>query len=119
MPIESLIFQFIKFMAHDFAVIKTGGKQYRVSVGDKLKVEKLGETAKAGEKVTFDAVLLSVEGDKVSVGAPLVAGAKVQAKVLGDVRGEKKIIFKYHPKTRGRRRKGHRQDYTEVQIEKI
>lgn len=109
-------------MANEFAVIKTGGKQYRVKVGEKLRVEKLGTAAAplaAGDKVSFDEVLLSVAGENVSVGAPFVAGAKVEAKVLGDVRGEKKIIFKYHPKTRGRRRKGHRQDYTEVEIMKI
>jgi large subunit ribosomal protein L21 len=104
-------------MARDFAVIKTGGHQYRVSPGDKLKVEKL--EVKAGDTVVFDTVLLSVVGDKATVGAPYLASATAEAKVLGDVRGEKKIIFKYHPKTRGRRKKGHRQDYTEVQITKI
>ncbi len=101
----------------NFAVIKTGGKQYRVAAGDKLRVEKL--PVNAGDTVIFDEVLLRAEGGVVHVGAPHVAGAKLEAKVLGDVRGEKKIIFKYHPKTRGRRKKGHRQDYTEVQIVKI
>ena len=104
-------------MAKDFAVIKTGSHQYRVSVGDKLKVEKLD--VKAGDTVIFDTVLLSVVDDKVAIGAPYVASAKTEAKVLGDVRGEKKIIFKYHPKTRARKKKGHRQDYTELQITKV
>ena len=104
-------------MANDFAVIETGGKQYRVSAGTKLKVEKL--EVKAGDKVVFDTVLLTSVGDAVKVGAPYVTGAKTEAKVLGDVRGEKKIVFKYHPKTRGRKKKGHKQDYTEIQITKI
>ncbi len=103
--------------AKDFAVIKTGGKQYKVSAGDKLKVEKLD--VKEGEKVAFDTVLLRAIGGTVQVGAPYVPGTKTEAKVLGDVRGEKKITFKYHSKTRARRKKGHRQDYTEIEIVKI
>ena len=103
-------------MAKDFAVIQTGGKQYKVSAGQKLRVEKL--TAKDGEKVVFDAVLLRSTGGNVEVGTPFIA-AKAEAKVLGDVRGEKKIIFKYHSKTRRRKKKGHRQDYTELEITKI
>ncbi len=104
-------------MNNDFAVIETGGKQYRVSAGTTLKIEKL--EVKAGDTVIFDTVLLMSVGDAVMVGAPYVAGAKTEAKVLGDVRGEKKIIFKYHPKTRGRKKRGHKQDYTEIQITKI
>ena len=104
-------------MANDFAVIETGGKQYRVSAGTKLKIEKL--PVKAGDKVVFDTVLLTSVGDAVKVGAPYVAGAKTEAKVLGDVRGEKKIVFKYHSKTRSRKKKGHKQDYTEIEITKI
>jgi large subunit ribosomal protein L21 len=104
-------------MANDFAVIETGGKQYRVSAGTKLKIEKLD--VKAGDIVVFDTVLLTSTGDTVKVGAPYVTGAKTEAKVLGDVRGGKKIVFKYHPKTRGHKMKGHKQDYTEIEITKI
>jgi large subunit ribosomal protein L21 len=98
----------------DFAIIKTGGKQYKVTAGQKLKVEKLD--VKDGEHFSFDEVLLRSIGDKVEVGTPTLSGSKTQAKVLGAVRGEKKIIFKYHSKTRSRKKKGHRQDYTEVEI---
>jgi large subunit ribosomal protein L21 len=104
-------------MANDFAVIETGGKQYRVSAGTKLKVEKLD--VKAGDKVVFETVLLASIGDTVKVGAPYVTGAKTEAKVMGDSRGKKAIVFKYHPKTRGRKKKGHRQEYTEIEITKI
>lgn len=105
-------------MEKDFAVVMTGGKQYKVSEGDKLKVEKLD--AKEGEKVVFETVLLHAATDgTVKVGTPYVSGAKLEAKVLGDVRGEKKVTFKYHSKTRARRKKGHRQDYTEIEIVKI
>ncbi|MDR3581778.1 MAG: 50S ribosomal protein L21 [Candidatus Pacebacteria bacterium] len=105
-------------MEKDFAVVMTGGKQYKVSAGDKLQVEKLD--AKEGEKVVFETVLLHAAADgAVKVGTPYIAGAKLEAKVLGDVRGKKKITFKYHSKTRARRKKGHRQDYTEIEIVKI
>jgi len=104
-------------MANDFAVIQSGGKQYKVSVGQKVKVEKL--EAEAGAKVLFETVLLRSEGGKVEIGAPYLSKTKLEAKVLGAVRGEKKIIFKYHSKTRRRKKKGHRQDYTEIEIIKI
>lgn len=104
-------------MANDFAVIETGGKQYRVSAGTKLKVEKLD--VKAGDTVVFDTVLLTSVGDTVTVGAPYVAGAKTEAKVMGDGRGKKAIVFKYHAKTRSRKKKGHRQEYTELEIVRI
>src|SRR3989344_426555 len=98
-----------------FAVIKTGGKQYKVAEGDVLRVEKL-ET-KGGE-VVFDEVLLVVNGE-VKLGKPLISGAKVSAKVLEEGKGEKKIVFKYKSKTRQHKKKGHRQPYTKVQITKI
>ena len=100
-----------------FAVIKTGGKQYIVSPGRKIKVEKLN----AGDNgtIVFDEVLLMAEGEKVEVGMPHVAGAKVEAKILGTGRAKKVIIFKYRPKARSRKKRGHRQPYTEVMIEKI
>lgn len=103
-------------MAKDFAVIQTGGKQYKVSPGEKLKVEKLD--AKNGALV-FDKVLLRSEGGRVEVGAPYVANAKVEVKLLRDGRGEKKIVFKYHSKTRFRKKKGHRQEYSEVEIIRV
>jgi len=74
---------------------------------------------KAGDKVVFETVLLTSVGDAVKVGAPYVTGAKTEAKVVGDGRGRKVIVFKYHPKTRGRKKKGHRQEYTELEITKI
>jgi large subunit ribosomal protein L21 len=100
-----------------FAVIETGGKQYKVAAGDKLKVEHL--EAGDGETFSFDKVLLKSDGKKVEVGAPYVKGVKVEAKILGSGRDKKKIVFKYHSKTRYRKKKGHRQSYTEVEITKI
>lgn len=97
-----------------FAVIETGGKQYKVSAGDKLKVEKLSGVA--GADLVFDKVLLVADGDNVEVGAPYVAGAKVVTTVARQMRDKKKIIFKYHSKTRYRRKKGHRQELTEVTV---
>ncbi len=100
-----------------FAVIKTGGKQYRVSPGQKLKIEKLD--AEANGSVRFDEVLLVADGEKVDVGMPTVAGVHVSAKVLGQGRERKKIVFKYHPKSRYHKKKGHRQPFTEVEIQEI
>lgn len=98
-----------------FAVIKTGGKQYKVAEGDVLYIEKL--ESKDGQ-VVFEDVLLVANGS-VKVGKPLVAGAKVSAKVLEDGKGEKKLVFRYKSKTRYHKKKGHRQPYTKVQITKI
>ncbi len=100
-----------------FAVIETGGKQYKVSPGDKIKIEKI--SGKEGEDVHFDKVLLKADGASVEVGAPYLTGAKVEATVLRQARDKKKIVFRYHSKTRYRKKKGHRQHFTEVQIEKI
>ncbi|MBI2055389.1 MAG: 50S ribosomal protein L21 [Candidatus Sungbacteria bacterium] len=100
-----------------FAVIKTGGKQYRVSPGQKLKIEKL-DAAESGA-VKFDQVLLVADGEKVEIGQPLVKGAKVEAKVLKQGRYKKKNVLKYHRKTRYHKKKGHRQPFTEVEILKI
>lgn len=100
-----------------FAVIKTGGKQYKVTQGDILEVEKL-ET-KDG-KVTIEDVLLVADGDNVTVGTPVVKGASVAAKVLiEEGKGEKKMVFRYHNKTRYRKKKGHRQPFTKIEITKI
>lgn len=98
-----------------FAIIKTGGKQYKVSEGDILSVEKI--ESKDGE-VVFDQVLLVVNGE-VKVGKPLVSGAKVSAKVLEEGKGKKKMVFRYKSKTRQHKKKGHRQPFTKVQITKI
>lgn len=100
-----------------FAVIKTGGKQYIVAPGQKLKIEKLNAEESAG--VIFDQVLLVADGEKVKIGKPLVEGAQVEARVLKQGRAKKVIVFRYHAKTRYRKKKGHRQPYTEVEIQKI
>src|SRR5690349_10269106 len=100
-----------------FAVIKTGGKQYRVAAGDRLKIEKI-ETTVGGE-VRFDHVLLVSHGDEIKVGKPTVSGAHVTGKVLQQSRHGKVIVFKYHSKTRYRKKKGHRQQFTEVEITNI
>ncbi len=99
------------------AVIKTGGKQYKVSPGDKIKIEKLD--IEEGKEVIFDHVLLVDKNKKVEIGNPLVKGAKVVGKVLKQDRAKKVIILKYKPKTREKTKKGHRQPYTEVEIIKI
>ncbi len=96
-----------------FAVIKTGGKQYKVSPGQKVKVEKI-----EGEKdanFVFDKVLLMADGDNVKIGTPYIEGAKIEAKILTQGRAKKKIVFRYHSKTRYRKKKGHRQHFTEVE----
>lgn len=98
-----------------FAVIKTGGKQYKVAEGDVLRVEKL--ESKNGN-IVFDKVLLVVNGE-VKLGQPVVSGAKVTAKVLEEGKGEKKMVFKFKSKTRQHKKKGHRQPYTKIQITKI
>ena len=99
------------------AIIVTGGKQYNVKEGDVIFVEKLG--AEADTTVTFDQVLAVVDGANSTFGAPTVAGAKVEAKVLKNGKGKKIRIFKYTPKKGYRKRQGHRQPYTKVEIGKI
>lgn len=99
-----------------FAIIKTGGKQYKVSEGDIIKVEKI--EAEAGDKIEFDQVLM-VAGDDVKVGSPVVEGAKVKAEVLDQKKDKKIVIFKFKAKKNYRKKKGHRQPYTLVKIEKI
>lgn len=97
-----------------FSIIQTGGKQYKVSSGQKLKIEKL--EVKDGDSVVFDKVLLIADGDNVKIGTPYLSGEKVGAKVLKQGRDKKKIVFRYHSKTRYRKKKGHRQHFTEVEI---
>ncbi|MDD3170356.1 MAG: 50S ribosomal protein L21 [Candidatus Paceibacterota bacterium] len=96
------------------AIIKTGGKQYKVSEGDKLKIEK-----KEGEEIVFTDVLLLDNGKKTVIGTPLVEGAEVKARVLKQGRAPKVTIFKYKPKKRYKLKKGHRQPFTEIEIIEI
>ncbi len=100
-----------------YAVIKTGGKQYKVAAGDKLKVEKL-EVAEGG-KVVLDKVLMLADGEAVTIGSPLVAGAKVNATVVSHGRGDKVMIFKFRRRKHYRKTQGHRQSYTEILISDI
>ncbi len=100
-----------------YAIIKTGGKQYRVSEGDSIFVEKLG--AAEGEVVTFDEVIAVSKEDALVVGKPFVEGAKVTAKVEKQGKARKILVFKYKAKANYRRRQGHRQPFTKVVIEKI
>jgi len=99
-----------------YAIIATGGKQYKVAEGDIINVEKLG--VEAGQTVTFDEVLVLNNGS-VQVGNPTVSGASVSATVIGDVKGKKVIVYKYKRKTGYHNKNGHRQSYTKVKIEKI
>ena len=99
-----------------YAIIATGGKQYRVSEGDEIFVEKLD--AQNDSAVSFDALLVG-EGEDVKVGTPIVDGVKVEGTVVGQVKGEKIIVFKYKSKKNYRRKQGHRQPYTKVKITKI
>lgn len=99
-----------------FAIIRTGGKQYRVAKDDKLEIEKL--EVKDGESVDFDVLFVS-DGKTIKTGEPLVKGASVKAKVLGEVRGPKITIFKKKRRQNYRRKKGHRQDLTLIQITDI
>ena len=96
------------------AIILTGGKQYKVTEGDTLFIEKLPN--EAGDKVTFDQVLAVLDGETATFGAPVVAGASVEAEVVKNGKGKKVRIFKYNPKKGYRKRQGHRQPYTKVQI---
>lgn len=98
------------------AIFVTGGKQYKVSEGDVIYVEKLNAES---ETVEFDNILMTIDGDDVTVGAPSVEGAKVTAKVLKNGKAKKILVFKFKAKKNYRRRQGHRQPYTKLQIEKI
>ena len=99
------------------AIIKTGGKQYIVSPGQKIKIEKL--EAKEEKEITFSEVLLLEKGKQLQIGTPLIKGAKVIGKVLKQGKGKKIIVFKYKAKTRYKVKRGHRQPFTEVEILKI
>lgn len=97
-----------------YAVVKTGGKQYRVSAGEKLKIESIA--AEVGQEIVLDQVLAIADGDAVKLGTPLVAGASVKAKVVAHGRGEKVRIFKMRRRKHYRKSQGHRQNFTEIEI---
>ncbi len=99
------------------AIIVTGGKQYKVTEGDVLYVEKL--PVEAGDAVTFDQVLAIIDGGKATFGQPTVAGASVQANVVKNGKGKKVIVFKYKPKKNEKTKQGHRQPYTKIEITKV
>jgi large subunit ribosomal protein L21 len=99
------------------AVIKTGGKQYLVSPGDKIKIEKI--IGKENEEVNFADVLLIEKDNKVEIGKPVIKNAKVIGKILKHGKGDKIIVYKYKPKKRYQKKQGHRQPYTEVEIKEI
>ncbi|HZQ75249.1 MAG TPA: 50S ribosomal protein L21 [Burkholderiales bacterium] len=100
-----------------YAVIKSGGKQYRVASGEQIRLESIA--AEVGADVAFEEVLLVGQGDQVKVGAPLVSGAKVTATVVSHGRGDKVRIFKLRRRKHFQKTQGHRQDYTEVRIKDI
>ena len=99
-----------------YAIIATGGKQYRVSEGDVIYIEKID--AHVDSTVSFDVLLMGNDGD-VKIGTPVVEGVKVEGKVVGQIRGEKIVVYKYKSKKNYRRKQGHRQPYTKVEITKI
>jgi large subunit ribosomal protein L21 len=100
-----------------FVIVEQGGKQYRVAEGKTVEVDRLSN--EVGETITLEDVLLSVNDGQISVGTPLVEGAKVQAKVIDHFKGRKILVFKYRPKQRYRVKTGHRQQYTRLLIESI
>lgn len=100
-----------------YAIIEACGRQYKVTEGDVVFFEKLD--AEEGKKVTFDNVVLVADGEKVEVGSPFVKGAKVEGKVVAHGKGKKIVVFKYKPKKNYRRKQGHRQPYTKVEITSV
>ena len=97
-----------------YAVVKTGGKQYRVSAGEKLRIEQI--PAEVGQEIVLDQVLVIADGDALKMGTPFLAGAQVKAKVLEHGRGDKVHIFKMRRRKHYRKSQGHRQNYTEIEI---
>ncbi len=100
-----------------YAVIKTGGKQYRVQEGDVLQVEKLAEPE--GSEIEFNEVLLFADGENVTIGSPVVENVSVKGRVVQQGKGKKKLVFKYKRRKGYRRKKGHRQYFSEVKIDAI
>jgi large subunit ribosomal protein L21 len=108
---------FINLELSMYAVIKTGGKQYKVTVGEKLKVEQI--PAELDSQIVLEEVLMVADGDNVQIGAPLVAGAKVTATVVSHGRHDKVRIFKMRRRKHYQKRQGHRQNFTEIRIDAI
>ena len=100
-----------------FGIIETGGKQYKVSVGDQIKIEKVA--GDIGSKVVFDKVLLSADGEDIKIGQPYISGSQISGEILAQEKGKKLIVFKYKPKKRQRTKNGHRQEYTKIKITEI
>ena len=100
-----------------FVIVEQGGKQYRAAEGETIEVDRLPN--EVGDSLTLEDVLLSVNGETVTIGTPIVKGAKVQAKVMNHIKGRKILVFKYRPKQRYRVKTGHRQQYTRLLIESI
>jgi large subunit ribosomal protein L21 len=103
----------------DYAIVKHGGKQYRVSPGDELLVERTQPDLKTGDNLVFDRVMLLSKDDAVRVGQPVVEGASVRSRVVAPVRGDKIIVFKKKRRKGYKRKNGHRQDYYRVRVEAI
>jgi large subunit ribosomal protein L21 len=100
----------------NFAVIQTGGKQYKVEAGSKLKIEKIIGEYKVGDKLSFENVLLTVDGEDVKIGTPFVSGAKVEAEIVDIAKHKTVEVVKYMPKSRYFKKNGHRQPYFEIQV---
>lgn len=103
---------------NDFAIIELAGGQYRVREGDTIKTQKI-KNVQTDSSITIDKVLLLKNGEGIEIGQPYITGAKVEARVLSEGRDKKIIVFRYHSKTRHRKKKGHRQQYTKLQITNI
>ena len=99
-----------------YAIIRSGGKQYRVAEGDTVRVDLL--SGAAGDKIKFGDVLM-IGGDEPKIGKPLVAGASVEAEIVGETKGDKLVVFKFRKRKRSRRKAGHRQHFTSVKITKV
>ena len=100
-----------------YAIVICSGKQYKVMPGETIQVDKL--SSEVGEKLTLDEVLFIADGKKVTIGTPIIKGAQVKATVTDHIKGAKILVFKYKPKVRYRRRQGHRQNYTLLQVDRI
>ena len=101
----------------NLAIIESGSKQYLVKKGDKIQIEKIA--GEIGDSIKLDKVLMLAEGTEVTLGKPFISGASVEAKVLKQARSKKVVVFKYKAKSKYRRKQGHRQNYTELEITKI
>jgi large subunit ribosomal protein L21 len=104
---------------NEFVIFKTGGKQYKVSVGTVLSVEKIADELQPGQAVSFDTVLMKTVGEKTEVGFPHLNGAKVEAEVIEAMRAKKVLVVKYKAKSRYLKKNGHRQPLTKIRITKI